>query len=59
MKPSYLQVRGYYSRSETREQLYASLGWADLLNHDAYKDTCAIRMSYTVSAISTPTLTRC
>lgn len=46
MKPSYQQVRQHFPKSETREQLYTALGWTDIINHPAYEDTCAIRMSY-------------
>ena len=34
-----------YPRTEKREPLFDSLGWSDIRNKDAYKDTCAIRMS--------------
>lgn len=46
MKPSYQEVVTHYPRSQERADLYASLGWSDIANHEAYKDTCAIRMSY-------------
>jgi hypothetical protein len=46
MKPTYHQVRRHYPRGESLEKLYTSLGWKDLVGHKAYKDTCAIRMSY-------------
>lgn len=46
MKPSYQDLIRHFPRSETREQLYESLGWIDIIDHPAYKDTCAIRMSY-------------
>lgn len=46
MRPSYQELARNYPRSETREELYAALGWNDIVNHPAYKDTCAIRMSY-------------
>ena len=49
MKPGFQEVFSSYPRSEAREQLYQSLGWGDIANHDGYKDTCAIRMSYALA----------
>lgn len=46
MKPSYQLVRQHYPKSEARETCYGSRGWGDIANHNGYKDTCAIRMSY-------------
>jgi hypothetical protein len=45
MKPSYQVLRQLYPRKESREVLFADIGWADLTNDSAYYDTCAIRMS--------------
>ncbi|MTV56224.1 hypothetical protein [Pseudoduganella buxea] len=46
MKPTYQKLRQFFPRAESRAALYETLGWGDLIDHKAYVDTCAIRMSY-------------
>lgn len=46
MKPSFFRLQKNYPKTESQEALFTEIGWADLLGKDAYKDTCAIRMSY-------------
>jgi len=36
----------HYPNRIKREDLYADIGWNDLVDNKAYNDTCAIRMSY-------------
>lgn len=50
MKPVFAVLRHYYPRTERREELYARIGWGDLVNHLGFKDTCAIRMSVGLAA---------
>lgn len=45
MKPSYQVLRQVYPRKDSREALFADIGWSDLTDNPAYLDTCAIRMS--------------
>lgn len=45
MKPAFAVLQQHYPKSETRAELYADIGWSDVLDHAAFKDTCAIRMS--------------
>jgi hypothetical protein len=45
MKPTYQAVRQFYPRKDSREVLFADIGWDDLVKDPAYWDTCAIRMS--------------
>jgi hypothetical protein len=45
MKPAYHVLRENYPRKDSRELLFADIGWSDLTNNPAYWDTCAIRMS--------------
>lgn len=45
MKPYFQALRSVYPRKDSREALFADIGWSDLTNNDAYWDTCAIRMS--------------
>jgi hypothetical protein len=45
MMPSFAAVRARYPKSEKREVLFPELGWADIVDHVGYKDTCAIRLS--------------
>jgi hypothetical protein len=51
MKPSYNVLRMYYPHRSRypRGMLLELLGWDDLLNNDAYADTCAMRMSYALA----------
>lgn len=37
-----------------REMLYDEMGWPDLKNHPAFKDTCAIRMSIALNGAGFP-----
>jgi hypothetical protein len=45
VKPAYQVLRQFFPRKDTREQLFADIGWNDLVKDPAYWDTCAIRMS--------------
>lgn len=45
MKPEFSRLRANYPKSEKREALFADLGWSSIAQAEAYKDTCAIRMS--------------
>lgn len=45
MKPAFAVLRGHYPKSATQGALFGEIGWTDLLNKPAYKDTCAIRVS--------------
>jgi Type VI secretion system (T6SS), amidase effector protein 4 len=49
MRPSFTLLRMGYPKSEKREALFESLGWSDIAQNPAYKDTCAIRMSIALS----------
>lgn len=42
MKPLFAVLRHHYPSSELREELYARIGWSDLVKHPAFQDTCAI-----------------
>lgn len=44
MRPLFHVLRGFYTNA-MKEDLYAELGWGDLVNNPAFRDTCAIRMS--------------
>lgn len=45
IKPTFWALYMHFPRTTTREELFASIGWNDLVNSPAYWDTCAIRMS--------------
>ncbi|MFC5509689.1 T6SS effector amidase Tae4 family protein [Massilia jejuensis] len=45
MKPSFHMVHQHYPKAGKREELYALIGWTDLVDNPAFADTCAIRMS--------------
>jgi hypothetical protein len=45
-RPRFSTLMGRYPRATRREELFADIGWRDLINNPAYEDTCAIRMSY-------------
>lgn len=45
MKPPFHVLRQHYPRWDTKEVLYTELGWGDLVKNEAFRDTCAIRMS--------------
>ena len=57
MRPSFELLRLNFPKSERQEQLFKEIGWTSLLNNDAYKDTCAIRMSVALlrSGVQLPT----
>ncbi|GGY85984.1 T6SS effector amidase Tae4 family protein [Pseudoduganella plicata] len=46
MKPPFQRLWQHFPRTESRAELYETLGWEDIIDHKAYRDTCAIRMSY-------------
>lgn len=46
MKPQFGVMYQNYPRLEKRQVLLTEMGWADLNDNKAFKDTCAIRMSY-------------
>lgn len=46
MKPLFSVMYHNYPRLEKREVLFDEIGWSDLTDNKAFKDTCAIRMSY-------------
>ncbi|QYG01512.1 MULTISPECIES: T6SS effector amidase Tae4 family protein [Massilia] len=48
MRPPLLTVMMHYPNRVKREDLYADIGWNDLIDNKAYNDTCAIRMSYSL-----------
>lgn len=56
MKPSFALLAKAYPRRDkfVRAALYDQLGWPDLKDHPAFKDTCAIRMSVALSAAGVP-----
>jgi hypothetical protein len=56
MRPFFSTLWSNYPRSEKREALYAELGWSDIANNPAYKDTCAIRMSVGLARAGVPLL---
>lgn len=45
MNPSFQVLRQLYPRKDSREVLFADIGWDDLVKDPAYWDTCAIRIS--------------
>ena len=45
MKPDFQRLMHSYPRTVMRENLFAELGWSDLIPNKAFLDTCAIRMS--------------
>ena len=47
MKPSFASVRAnfYPATKILRAPLFEEIGWSDLTDNEAYKDTCAIRIS--------------
>jgi hypothetical protein len=57
MKPSFAFLRMGYPKSEKREPLFESLGWSDIAQNQAYKDTCAIRMSIALTRAGVPLMT--
>ena len=54
MKPSFLLLGKGYPHKVKKEALYDTLGWPDLKEHAAFKDTCAIRMSLALVAAGAP-----
>jgi len=51
MKPLYMVLRSNYPdrNAYPRGKLLEAMGWDDLLNNQAYTDTCAMRMSYALA----------
>lgn len=45
MRPMLAVLGAHYPKTHSRAELYESIGWNDLINNPAYKDTCAVRMS--------------
>lgn len=45
MKPAFASLSRHYPDVESREDLLKRIGWGDVLDNPAFKDTCAIRMS--------------
>lgn len=47
MKPTFMAVQSHYQSRKTviREQLFAEIGWEDLIPKPEYNNTCAIRVS--------------
>lgn len=45
MKPSFATLALHYPESPSRTELLAQIGWNDLIDNPAFRDTCAIRMS--------------
>lgn len=56
MKPTFSALQKHYPKSETREDLYAEIGWSDVVKHPAFQDTCAIRMSIALLRARVPLL---
>lgn len=54
MRPQFGVVYHNYPRLEKREELFAEIGWSDLNDNNAFKDTCAIRMSYALRLSMVP-----
>lgn len=54
MKPTFHALLQGYPRKEKREPLFAEIGWDDLTNSEAFKDTCAIRLSIGLLRASVP-----
>lgn len=46
MRPTFHALEEVYPAKPLRDALYMELGWSDLTSDPAYRDTCAIRMSY-------------
>ena len=54
MKPPFLILAANYPRFDQRETLYHQIGWSDVIDHPAFQDTCAIRMSLALVASGFP-----
>jgi hypothetical protein len=52
--PPFAMLMDRYPKSEIREVLYKQIGWDDVVNHPAYQDTCAIRMSIALASVGVP-----
>jgi hypothetical protein len=50
MKPAFALLSRNYPGTQLREDLFQEIGWADVIAHPAFKDTCAIRMSLGLAA---------
>lgn len=50
MKPDFVFVKNNYPRRNvlSTAQLFASIGWSDVLNKPVFADTCAIRVSIAI-----------
>jgi Type VI secretion system (T6SS), amidase effector protein 4 len=55
-KPSFsaLQAEYYSNRNVTRDDLFYELGWDDLINNDAYHNTCSVRISLALIKVGIP-----
>jgi hypothetical protein len=54
MKPPFAVLMERYPKSEIREVLYRQIGWSDVVDHPAFQDACAIRMSLALLAAGVP-----
>lgn len=55
MKSSFATLRAAYPRKSVRRaELYAEIGIEELIDVDAYKNTCGIRMSYAFTRAGMP-----
>lgn len=45
MKPTFASLSRHYPDVESREDLLKRIGWTDVIDKPAFKDTCTIRMS--------------
>lgn len=54
MKPPFMVLMARYPKSELRQELYKQIGWDDVVNHPAFQDTCAIRMSIALAGAGVP-----
>lgn len=54
MRPFFDIVRRHYPKSEEREDLYVQIGWGDVVDKVAFKDTCAVRMSLALGRCGVP-----
>ncbi|WP_306391149.1 T6SS effector amidase Tae4 family protein [Telluria beijingensis] len=54
MKPLFAVLNQHYPRHESKENLYRRIGWADVIQHPGFNDTCAIRMSVGLAGAGVP-----
>lgn len=45
-KPTFQRLWQHFPCAESRAELYETLGWGNIVYHQAYRETCEIRMSY-------------